>query len=117
MDHIAEGGVHARRRSPMGSPQSKWESEQFHRWGGGGRFYVLANGQTPLRLVPRTGLRLQLCGRSPTIHGHERRSADWYSVIVTGRRNEVRPARCSVYPTQLLLSSASRTRSFPEMRS
>jgi hypothetical protein len=82
-----------------------------------GDFYVLANGQTPLRLAPRTGLLLQLCGRSPTIHGYERRSADWYSVIVTGHRNEVRPARCSVYPTELLLSSASRTLSFPEMRS
>jgi hypothetical protein len=33
-----------------------------------------------------------------------------------GHRNEVRLARCSVYPTQLLPSSASRTLSFPEMR-
>jgi len=107
----------SRRRSPMGSPQAKWESDQLDRWGGGGRPYVLANGQTPLRLVPRTGLRLQLCGRSPTIHRHERRSADRYSVIVSGHRNEVRLAKCRVYPTQLLLSYASRTLSFLEMQS
>src|SRR5260370_25917189 len=66
----------------MGSREAKWESDQLHRWGGGGRLNVLANRQTPLWLVSRTGLRLQLCEGPPAIHRHKCRSADWYSVIV-----------------------------------
>ena len=51
VDHIAESRVYVGRRSPVGSPQAERESEQFHSWGSRGRFYVLANRQTSLRLV------------------------------------------------------------------
>ncbi len=56
VDHIAEGGVHAGYRSRMGLFQAEWKSAKLHSWRAGGRLYVLANGQTSLRLVSRTGL-------------------------------------------------------------
>ena len=46
--------------------------------------HPLADRQTPFRLVPRTGLRLQFCPRPPAIHRYERRSPHRNSVIVTG---------------------------------
>src|ERR1700722_7452435 len=82
VDHITEGRVHAGCRPRMGPPQTEWKSNQLHLWGGGGRFHVLADPETPFRLVPRTGLRLQFCRRSPAIHRYERWSPHWNSVIV-----------------------------------
>src|SRR5580692_1893115 len=82
VDHIKEGGVHAGRRSRMGSPQTEWESDQLHLWGDSGRLHVLADRQTPLRLVPRTRLRLQFCRRPPAIHRYQRWSPHRNSVIV-----------------------------------
>src|SRR5580658_4194339 len=87
VDPVTEGGIHAGRRSRMGPPQTKWESDQLHLWRGGGRLYVLAGPQAPFRLVPRTGLRLQFCRRPPAIHRYERRSPHRISVIVAGRGN------------------------------
>jgi len=53
-------------------------------WGDSGRLHVLADGQTPFRLVPRTCLRLRFCRRPPAIHRCERRSPHRNSVIITG---------------------------------
>src|ERR1700756_1344809 len=83
VDYITEGRVHAGRRSRMGSPQREWKSDQLHLWGSGGRLHVLADPQTPFRLVPRTGLRLQFCGRPPAIHWYKRWSPHRNSVIIT----------------------------------
>ena len=55
-------------------------------WGDSGRLHVLANRQTSFRLVPRTGLRLQLCRRPPAIHRDERWSPHRNSMIVTQLR-------------------------------
>src|ERR1019366_7056768 len=83
VDHITEVRVHAGRRSRMGPPQTEWESDQLNLWGGCGRLHVLADRQTPFRLVPRTGLPLQLGTRSRPIHRDERWSPHRNSVIVT----------------------------------
>jgi hypothetical protein len=74
------------RRSRMGPPQTEWESGQLNLWGGGGRLHVLADRQTPFRLVPRTGLRLQLRRRPSAIHRYERWAPHRNSVTVTGCR-------------------------------
>ena len=39
-------------------------------------FYVLADRQASFGLVPRTGVRLQLCWRAPEVDRYERRSFD-----------------------------------------
>src|ERR1700691_6411303 len=84
VDDIAEGGVHGGRRSPMGPPQTERESDQLHLWGDSGRLHVLADRQTPFRLVPGAGLRLQFCRQPPAIHRYQRWPPHWNSVIVTG---------------------------------
>src|SRR5580700_6459783 len=86
VDHIAEGRVHAGRRPRMGPPQTEGESDQLHLWGNSGRLHVLADRQTPFRLVLRTGLRLQFCRRPPALHRYERRSPHRNSMISTQRR-------------------------------
>jgi hypothetical protein len=63
---------------PMDLPQTKRQNHQLNSRRTSWRFYVLANRQTPLRLVPRTRLRLQLCLQPPAIHWHERRLAHWH---------------------------------------
>src|ERR1700688_2792885 len=87
VDHIAEGRVHGGYRTRMGPPQTEWESDQLHLWGDSGRLHVLADPQTPFRLVPRTSLRLQFCWRPPAIHRYERRSPRRNSMIATGHGN------------------------------
>src|SRR5579864_9828763 len=84
VDYIAEGRVHGGLRSPMGPPQTERESDQLHLWRDSGRLHVLADRQTPFRLVPRTSLRLQFCRRPPAIHRYDRRSPHRNSVIVAG---------------------------------
>lgn len=40
----------------MGPPQAERETDQLHLWVVSGRLHVLADPQTPFRLVPRTNL-------------------------------------------------------------
>jgi hypothetical protein len=109
VDHITEGRIHAWRRSRMGPPQTKWESDQLYLWGSDGRLHVLADPQAPFRLVPRTGLRLQFCQRPPAIHRDERWSPHRNSVIVTEHEPIVisRQAEALIEPFKSIGVSAS----------
>ena len=51
LDALTKGRVHAGDRPAVDLPQAKWEDCKFDRRRVSGRLYVLADRQTPLRLV------------------------------------------------------------------
>src|ERR1700724_4893073 len=83
VDYLTKGRIHGGHRSRMGPPQTEWESNQLHLWRDSGRLPVLADRQTPFRLVPRTHLQLQFCRRPSALHRYERRPPHRNSMMLT----------------------------------
>ena len=60
LDALEKSGVHGRYRAGVGSCEKLQLDHELHQWRSRAGFYVLAICKTQIRLVPRTGLRIQL---------------------------------------------------------
>src|SRR5580692_8994611 len=76
LDPVQKSGVYVRCRSGVGSYEEVRHHDEFGRRRGRAGLYVLARRQAQIRLVSRTGLRLQLWPRARTVLRHQRGIAD-----------------------------------------